>query len=172
MTVNQLCKQCYLDTFCVLRQSFCGNFKLSAEFYDRKYGLPGNGSGALELDALSGQIQDVVFIQFVVRGSQTRVGGGYICCNHLSPTQHNSQLLNLSTSPNHRVGSIKQFLEWASAHSPQSKTKPNQTTSQRHLPRGTRVKPICGSSPRSNCFFFDAYLNLNLKTYPNPIRVP
>ena len=39
MTVNVLCKQCNLDTFCVLRQSFCGNFKLSAEFYDRKYRL-------------------------------------------------------------------------------------------------------------------------------------
>ena len=40
--------------------------------------LPGNGNGALELDALSGQIQDVVFIQFVVSGSQMGVGGGII----------------------------------------------------------------------------------------------
>ena len=41
MAVNLLCKQCNLDTFCVLRQSFCGNFKLSAEFYFRKFRLLG-----------------------------------------------------------------------------------------------------------------------------------
>ena len=49
MTVNLLCKQCNLDTFCVLRQSFCGNFKLSAEFYDRKYRLLGC-MGTLAID--------------------------------------------------------------------------------------------------------------------------
>ena len=32
---------CRIDSFCVLRQSFCGNFKLSAEFYDRKNRLLG-----------------------------------------------------------------------------------------------------------------------------------
>ena len=34
MTVNLLCKQCNLDTFCVLRQSFCGKFKIVCGFLE------------------------------------------------------------------------------------------------------------------------------------------